>query len=77
MRAPAGQEVAAALEPYLAEGERIAVVDGDLWVHFPHGQGSVAAGRRRSPRRGPAASGRSATGTRCGGSETSSDATSA
>src|SRR5262245_10622706 len=34
MRAPAGPEIAAALQPYRAEGERVAVVDGDLWVHF-------------------------------------------
>ena len=29
--------MAARLEPYLAEGERLAVVGGDLWVHLPHG----------------------------------------
>ena len=25
------------LEPYRTEGERVALVDGDLWVHLPHG----------------------------------------
>ena len=40
MRAPAGADVAARLAPYCAVGERIAVVDGDLWVHLPNGIGA-------------------------------------
>ncbi len=39
MRRPVGPEVLAALEPYRSGEERLAVVDGDLWAHFPHGQG--------------------------------------
>jgi len=37
MRNPADAGVAARLEPYRVEGESLAVVDGDLWVHLPHG----------------------------------------
>jgi uncharacterized protein (DUF1697 family) len=51
MRAPAGPELAAALEPYRAEGERVAVVDGDLWVHFPHGQGKSRLAAAITPAR--------------------------
>ena len=40
MREPAGPRVAEALERFRADGERVAIVDGDLWVHFPHGQGN-------------------------------------
>lgn len=36
MRKPVADDVAAALEPYLANGERLKLVAGDLWVHFPH-----------------------------------------
>jgi uncharacterized protein (DUF1697 family) len=37
MREAVGPEVAARLAPYRAEGERIAVVGGDLWLSLPHG----------------------------------------
>jgi uncharacterized protein (DUF1697 family) len=37
MRTGIGPEVAARLEPYRAEGERLAVVGGDLWLSLPHG----------------------------------------
>jgi uncharacterized protein (DUF1697 family) len=37
MRAPAPAAVAERLAPYRAEGEGLAIVDGDLWVHLPHG----------------------------------------
>jgi uncharacterized protein (DUF1697 family) len=37
MRAPVGAEVAKRLAPYRAGDERLAVVEGDLWVHLPHG----------------------------------------
>ena len=36
MRAPAAA-AAERLAPYLAGGERVAIVGGDLWVHLPHG----------------------------------------
>jgi uncharacterized protein (DUF1697 family) len=42
MRAPAGAEVVARLAPYCAEGECVAVVGGDIWVHLPNG---IAASR--------------------------------
>jgi uncharacterized protein (DUF1697 family) len=34
MRQPLDHDAAAALTPYLAQGERLEVVRGDLWVHF-------------------------------------------
>ncbi len=51
MRDPLGSEAVAALEPYRAEGERIAVVDGDLWVHFPQGQGNSRLAAAITPKR--------------------------
>jgi len=36
MREPLEQNFAAALKPYLTQGERVKVVCGDLWVHFQH-----------------------------------------
>ena len=36
MRQPLDHDAAAALTPYLAQGERLEVVQGDLWVHFKH-----------------------------------------
>ena len=51
MRVPLGPEAVAALEPYRAEGERIAVAGGDLWVHFPHGQGSSRLAAAITPKR--------------------------
>jgi uncharacterized protein (DUF1697 family) len=42
MRAPCDPQVAERLEPYRAAGESLAVIDGDLWVHLPHG---IAASR--------------------------------
>jgi uncharacterized protein (DUF1697 family) len=51
MRAPAAPELAAALEPYRAADERIAVIDGDLWVHFPHGQGKSRLAAAITPAR--------------------------
>ena len=35
MRDPLKKSIAATLEPYLTQGERVRVVRGDLWVHFP------------------------------------------
>lgn len=37
MRAPVGRDVAARLEPYRVGRERLAIVDGDIWVHLPGG----------------------------------------
>ena len=37
MRDPAGPQVAERLAPYRAEGERLALIDGDIWVHLPNG----------------------------------------
>lgn len=35
MRNPMTRELEAALQPYLTQGERLKVVHGDVWVHFP------------------------------------------
>jgi uncharacterized protein (DUF1697 family) len=35
-RGPTGNGVVAALEPYQTNGERVRVVNGDLWIHFAH-----------------------------------------
>jgi uncharacterized protein (DUF1697 family) len=35
MREPLKKDVEAALKRYLTQGERVKVVRGDLWVHFP------------------------------------------
>jgi uncharacterized protein (DUF1697 family) len=37
MRAPVPAAAAAALEPYRSGDERLALVDGDLWLHLPGG----------------------------------------
>jgi uncharacterized protein (DUF1697 family) len=37
MRAPLPEAAAARLAPYRTGEERIAVVEGDLWLHLPHG----------------------------------------
>lgn len=39
MRAPAPADLADRLGRYCSNGERIAVVEGDVWAHFPEGQG--------------------------------------
>jgi len=51
MRAPAERAVADRLEPYLAEGERIAIVGGDIWVHLPNGIGTSRLAAAITPRR--------------------------
>lgn len=51
MRRPLGPEVLGALEPYRSGDERLAVVDGDLWVHFPHGQGTSRLAAAITPKR--------------------------
>ncbi len=35
MRQPLKREILADLKPYLTRGERVEIVGGDLWVHFP------------------------------------------
>lgn len=35
MRNPMTKDFVAALRPYVTQGERLKVVDGDVWVHFP------------------------------------------
>jgi uncharacterized protein (DUF1697 family) len=35
-RGPIGRGVVAALEPYQSNGERVKVVNGDMWIHFAH-----------------------------------------
>jgi uncharacterized protein (DUF1697 family) len=55
MRTAADAGALARLEPYRVEGERIAVVDGDIWVHLPHGTaGSRLAGAITPARAGGA-----------------------
>ena len=34
MRQPIAVEMGATLQPYLTQGERVKIVNGDLWVHF-------------------------------------------
>ena len=34
MRDPMEKEFEFRLQPYLTQGERVKIVDGDLWVHF-------------------------------------------
>jgi uncharacterized protein (DUF1697 family) len=53
MRAPLDPGAVARLEPYRAEGERVAVVDGDLWVYLPDG----VAGSRLAAAMTPARTG--------------------
>ena len=36
MREPLERDFAATLKPCLTQGERVKIVCGDLWVHFPH-----------------------------------------
>jgi uncharacterized protein (DUF1697 family) len=35
MREPLEKDFAASLKPYLTRGERVDIVRGDLWIHFP------------------------------------------
>lgn len=51
MRAPAKASVLKALDPYRAEGERLRLVRGDLWLHFPHGQGNSRLAAAITPAR--------------------------
>jgi uncharacterized protein (DUF1697 family) len=44
MRAPLSAETAAALLPMRVGDERLAVVDGDLWLHLPHGAAASRLG---------------------------------
>jgi uncharacterized protein (DUF1697 family) len=51
MRTPAEAAVLERLEPYRAEGERLAIVEGDLWVHLPHGAGNSRLAAAITPAR--------------------------
>jgi uncharacterized protein (DUF1697 family) len=51
MRAPAAAAVAERLERYRAEGERLAIVDGDIWVHMPNGMGTSRLAAAITPAR--------------------------
>lgn len=51
MRAPLAASIVDDLERYRSGREAIAVVDGDLWLHFPHGFGGSRLGAALTPRR--------------------------
>jgi uncharacterized protein (DUF1697 family) len=51
MRTPLAPEIAARLEPYRAPGERLAIVDGDLWLHLPDGVASSRLAAAITPER--------------------------
>ena len=53
MRTPIVEDVAARLDPYRSGDEKVAVVDGDLWVFLPDG----VAGSRLAPAMTPARTG--------------------
>lgn len=50
-RHPVGEGVVAALEPYRVEGEKIAAIGRDLWLHFPHGIGRSRLSAAITPKR--------------------------
>ena len=51
MRSPVGGEVADRLARYRAAEERVAVVDGDLWLHLPHGTAGSRLAAAATPAR--------------------------
>ena len=51
MRTRAEAAVAERLEPFRAEGERLAVVGGDLWLHLPHGVAGSRLAAAVTPKR--------------------------
>jgi uncharacterized protein (DUF1697 family) len=51
MRTPLDAGVIGVLDPYRAGGERLEVVDGDLWVHMPDGIGTSRLARAITPAR--------------------------
>jgi uncharacterized protein (DUF1697 family) len=51
MRMPADPAAEARLARYLSEGERLALVGGDLWVHLPQGIGTSRLAGAITPRR--------------------------
>ena len=51
MRAPAEAGLPARLEPYRVAGEELAVVDGDIWVHLPHGTAGSRLAAAMTPAR--------------------------
>lgn len=50
-RVPLRNGVPAELERFRAEGERMAVVGGDLWLHLPHGAGRSRLAAAVTPHR--------------------------
>jgi uncharacterized protein (DUF1697 family) len=50
-RAPVAEAAAEALRRYAVEGERIEIVDGDLWLWFPHGIGKSKLAAAITPKR--------------------------
>jgi uncharacterized protein (DUF1697 family) len=51
MRAPAEAAVAERLAPYRSGDERLALVDGDLWLHLPHGVAGSRLAAAVTPKR--------------------------
>jgi uncharacterized protein (DUF1697 family) len=51
MRAPADAAVAERLAPYRTGAERLAIVDGDLWVHLPDGVAGSRLATAVTPKR--------------------------
>ena len=51
MRTPVGTEVLERLLPYRAGADRIAAVDGDLWVHLPDGSAGSRLAAAMTPAR--------------------------
>jgi uncharacterized protein (DUF1697 family) len=51
MRTAAGPDVAERLAPYRGGDERLAVVDGDLWLHLPHGVATSRLAAAVTPKR--------------------------
>lgn len=51
MRRPVAAEAVAALEPYLANGEKMQAVGGDLWIHFARDIGHSKLAAAITPKR--------------------------
>jgi uncharacterized protein (DUF1697 family) len=51
MRRPLGDGIIPVLEPYRADGERMQVVDGDLWLNFTRDMGNSKLLSALTPRR--------------------------
>jgi len=51
MRDPLGPDAVERLAPYAVGGERLQVVDGDLWIYFAHGVGQSKLAAAMTPKR--------------------------